>query len=119
MAVPTDIFTPETFFTLGGSALAIWLVTTVIASVAGSTSQPYLRWISLVLAEALALLAVWRTGNPDVIAWVVAVFNGLIIYLTAVGVNNVTSRTAEDRGPKGLQQAGENWRGPVQTAWWR
>lgn len=92
MEFPKELYTTSTLFTLGGSASAVWIITSVIGYLAGSQKiQNLKKWIGLILSFAFALLGATLIEERTVLTWVVAVVNGFLVYLTAVGINTVVA----------------------------
>lgn len=90
MEVPKDLYTISTLFTLGGSASAVWIITSVIGYLTGSQNiKKVKKWIGLILSLAFALLGATLIEEQTVLTWVVAVVNGFLVFLTAVGINTV------------------------------
>lgn len=81
-----DLFTVQSLLSFSGAVIAATLVPNVLATVA--TLQPrLLRLISLIVAVALALLMAYSAQDTNWTKWLVAFFNGLLIYLSASGAN--------------------------------
>ncbi len=94
MELPKELFTPESILTLGGAALAVWLITNTVRYVFGWNP----RWFGLVLAQAIAV-----GGGLSVAGWsmmhvLVAMANGFLIYATAVGTAAITAGAAQRPG---------------------
>ncbi len=107
MEVPKDFFTASTLFTLGGSATAVWIITSVIGYVMDSqSSQKLKKWIGLILSLVLTLLGASLLADPDPLKWVVAVVNGFLVYLTAIGINTVVSPAAPRGGQLPIRETG-------------
>ncbi len=95
MELPKELFTPESILTLGGAATAVWLVTNTVRYVFGWNP----KWFGLVLGQALAIVGVLSLEEWTVVRFVVAVANGFLIYVTAVGVAAVTGAGAAVLAP--------------------
>lgn len=91
MELPSSLFTTQTLFSFAGAVIATALVPNVIASVATLPPRT-LRLIALIVAMILAFLMAFMADGADWIKWVVAFFNGLLIYLSALGANETLSR---------------------------
>jgi hypothetical protein len=86
--------TEETLKTVGGSCLAVWIVCSALQH--AFKFNP--RWLALVVAEVISVFVAHSDralGAP--LAWLLAVLNGFVIYLTSVGVNAVHHRLDQDR----------------------
>jgi hypothetical protein len=55
------------------------------------------RWFGFLLSLAFSLLGVSLLGERSVVTWVVAVVNGCLIYLTAVGTNTIMGSSTRSR----------------------
>lgn len=92
MKLPEDFFTIATLFTLSGLVTAVWIITSVIGYLFESQNiQKFKKWIGLILSLAFVLLGATLTEEKTMLTWVVAVVNGFLVYLTAVGINTVVS----------------------------
>lgn len=109
MEVPKELYTISTLFTLGGSASAVWIITSVINHLIGSQKiQKLKKCFGFILSLGFALLGATLIKERILLTWVVAVVNGFLIYLTAVGINAVVSgkpvkeetRKLTTRGPR-------------------
>jgi len=86
-----ELFTLESLLSLQGAALASLLVPNVLGYVIGKNFDKYRKYISLLIAFGLAFL-VASLSKIGGIGWVVAVFNGFLIFASAVGINQMTSQ---------------------------
>jgi len=91
MELPSSLFTTQTLFSFAGAVIATALVPNVIASIATLPPRT-LRLIALIVAMILAFLMAFMADSADWIKWIVAFFNGLLIYLSALGANETLSR---------------------------
>ena len=92
MQVPRELFTTSTLFTLGGSATAVWIITSVVGYLVELPIAMQLKkWLALVLSLTFAILAASTLDNRTIQTWVVAVVNGFLIFLTAVGGNTIVT----------------------------
>ena len=92
MKLPEDFFTAATLFTLTGLATAVWIITSVIGYLFESQNiQKWKKWIGLILSLAFVILGASLLEEKNTLTWVVAVVNGFLVYLTAVGINTVVS----------------------------
>jgi ABC-type uncharacterized transport system permease subunit len=123
MEIPSDLYTIDTLFSLTGSATAVWIITSVVGYVLEpKDSQKLKKWLGLALSIALALLGATLVATPTALTWVVAVVNGFLIYLTAVGANTVLGRAASAEEAKSpMQPTGASRRrkrGSFTEPWW-
>ena len=97
----SDFYTIDTLLTFGGAVAAIWLVPNVLIFVTEGKAQPYAKWIGLAVALGLSMLGA-ATASGDWTRFVVAFFNGLILFAAAFGINEsaaeVTARRVKTRG---------------------
>jgi hypothetical protein len=107
MQIPKEAFTAATLLTIGGSATAVWLFTSVLTYLFGARADPAKKWVALLLSLGLALLAVAVGTDGALVTWVGGFFNGLIIFLTAVGESTVVAGSSGKSG-KGLGAPGFN-----------
>lgn len=91
MDLPTDFYTPATFFTLGGMAMGVWVVTSSIGHVVPRTGEQAKRWIGLALSLFFVLVYASLLQDRTLVTWVIATVNGFLVYLTAVGINTVSA----------------------------
>jgi len=84
-------FTIQSLLSFTGAVIATALLPNVIATFA-DLSPKTLRAIALVMAMGLAFLSAFLVKESEWTKWVVAFFNGLLIYLSALGANETLSR---------------------------
>ena len=100
MNIPQELYTVDSLLTLAGSSAAVFIITSVVGYLIGPKNSPLVKkWLGLVLALGLALLGITQVTNPTVGTWAVAVVNGFLIYLTAIGANIITA-TATTTKPR-------------------
>jgi len=85
------LFTTQTLLSFTGAVIATALLPNVIATFA-DLSPKTLRAIALVMAMGLAFLSAFLVKEGDWTKWIVSFFNGLLIYLSALGANETLSR---------------------------
>lgn len=100
--LPAELFSTSTFGTLGGCAVVTWVVTTVLGGLLGVDA----KGLGLVVAIAIAYVGVFLSAEGGKRQYVVAFFNGFLIYLTVVGstsflpyVNRKTASVVDDKRP--------------------
>ena len=124
MLVPGHFFTPSTLFSLAGSATAVWIITSVTGYLLEPKSSKKLKkWLGLALSIVLALLGATFAPDRSLLTWVVAIVNGFLVYLTAVGANTVVAKTdtrrRERKSPaRRRTDASEQKRGRFAESWW-
>ena len=91
MELPASLFTAQTLFSFAGAVVATALVPNALATLVTLPPRT-LRLIALVVAMALAFLMAFMAADSQWIKWVVAFFNGLLIYLSALGANETLAR---------------------------
>lgn len=95
MEIPNELYTASSLLTLSGSATAVFIITSVIGYlIGGSRGLTIKKWLGLALALIFAFLGATQVNNPDLVTWVVALVNGFLIYLTAVGANTIVGYAA-------------------------
>lgn len=117
-----EFYTTSTLFTLGGTSMAVWVITSVFGDVFGEVLGRKMRvrvkkWLALALSLIFALIGASLTSNISVLTWVVAVVNGFLIYLTAIGLNAVTVHSAKRSGESPRPTSGEKKSG-FTDSWW-
>jgi hypothetical protein len=127
MDIPKEFYTPATLGTLTGSATAVWIITSVIGYVLEpKDSKKLKKWLGLVLSLALSLLGASQLTEHTLMIWVVAVVNGFLIYLTAVGANTIVGQGGGGAPPVDELPAvvrptgadGRTERGGFTERWW-
>jgi hypothetical protein len=89
---PLDaLFTMQSLLSLQGSAAAALLVPNVIGYLVGNKFDPYRKWVSFGLAMLLAYLVAILAPTADWTKWILAFFNGFLIFASAVGINEATN----------------------------
>jgi hypothetical protein len=93
MQIPSDLFTTTSLLTLQGSAVAVFIITSILGYLLpnGKNIKLVKIWTALVLSIALGFLGLVQVSGPTILNWFVAFFNGCLIFLTAIGGNAVTS----------------------------
>jgi hypothetical protein len=97
--LPTELYTPKTLYTLGGSSTAVWLFTTILASTFGVDTDRY-KWIGLCVAIVLSFIGAIALKKLNFSMGTVALFNGLLIYVTSVGINSLNEGIKKDKDNK-------------------
>jgi hypothetical protein len=102
--VPTELYTVKTMFTLGGGSAAVWIFTTILAWVFEVDTEKY-KWIGLCIALALSYIGALKLKNLSVQLVTVAFFNGLLIYITAVGIDSINQGIKTSKSGKETKAA--------------
>jgi Ca2+/Na+ antiporter len=101
MTIPGDFFTIGSFATLAGCTAIVYIVTGVIGYLMNfKTSQTVKKWLSIGLSMAVAFVAASLSEDKTAYTWILAVFNGFLIFVAATGTNAIfaskeTMETAE------------------------
>lgn len=90
-----ELFTLQSLLSLQGAAAASLLVPNVLAHLIGERFQPYKKWISFIIALGLAYFVAILAETQALTKWIIAFFNGFLIFASAVGINEGASRGTE------------------------
>jgi hypothetical protein len=85
------LFTVQSLLSLQGSAAACLLVPNVLSYLFGDSFKPYKKWVSFALAIILSYLVAILAPNTDWSKWILAFFNGFLVFASAVGINQAAS----------------------------
>ncbi|MGB8252387.1 MAG: hypothetical protein WCF08_04180 [Anaerolineaceae bacterium] len=102
-----DLFTLESLLSLQGSAAAAILVPNVLSSVIGEKFKPYKKVLAFILAMLLAYLVAALAAETGWLKWILAFFNGCLVYASAVGLNESVNATTPTK--KGTRKFFESW----------
>lgn len=86
-----SLFTLTSLLSLQGATAAAVLVPNVVGHLLGERFDPFRKWTSLAIALALAYTAAFLADDGSS-KWVVAFFNGLLIFASAMGLNQLPRR---------------------------
>jgi len=93
-----EYYTLGSLLQFGGAVVAVTLVVATVGYLLGASASAYLKWVALVAAMGLAFLGAAvtasATGDPAWTKWVVAFFNGVVVFLAAVGANQLAAGPA-------------------------
>lgn len=81
------LFTITSLLSLQGSATAATLVPNVFMYLLGDSFKPKAKWVSFLIAMALQFLVAYLVPKHDIVTWIIAFFNGLLVFASAVGIN--------------------------------
>jgi hypothetical protein len=84
----TELYNTKSLYSLSGSAAAVWLFTTILALVFNVDTDKY-KWIGLCVALAISFIGILRLRKMSLTYGTIAFFNGLLIYVTAVGIDSI------------------------------
>jgi hypothetical protein len=87
------LFTLTSLLSLQGAAAACLLVPNVLTFLVGANFKPYEKWVAFAIAMVLALVSAFIASEASILKWLVAVFNGFLIFASAIGVNEMAART--------------------------
>lgn len=80
-----NLFTQESFSTLVGLTGMVYVAANSIQK--AFNYNP--KWLALLIAEILSIIAVHITSkDPTLISYVISIFNGFLVYLTAAGATD-------------------------------
>jgi hypothetical protein len=109
-APQVQFLTVETLFSAAGATTAVIAVTTILQ---GLIPRLPAKWVGLLLAFAITLLAIQvRQEEYSGVNVFVAIVNGFVVYAAAVGVNNVATSRPGAVGAPAAPGAGRSRR------WW-
>jgi hypothetical protein len=92
---PSEFFSLGTLGTLAGASVATWIAGNAIGSVLGEAGK---KWGALVVAMAISIvLFVYSVESPTELHWLIAILNGLLIFATAFGFNEMVRPKAAPR----------------------
>lgn len=83
-----SLFTITSLLSLQGSALAALIVPNVLGKVIGKKFDKWRKYVSLGISFALAFTMAFL-AETDLIGFVVAFFNGFLIFASAFGINQM------------------------------
>jgi hypothetical protein len=90
-----SLFTITSLLTLQGSAGVAWFVPNTLGWLFGTGFDKARKWVALGVALGLALVAASMVPDPSVLTWVVAPINGLLIFATAMGINQFPAQNRQ------------------------
>ncbi|MEE3921626.1 hypothetical protein V2I01_35235 [Micromonospora sp. BRA006-A] len=93
-----DLFTWAALGSLTGASAATLLATNVIGGLIGPSGDKARKWIALGVALLLSYLTAAFADDAGPEKWIIAFFNGLVIFSAALGVNQLPWQPAGDAG---------------------
>jgi hypothetical protein len=104
--VTTDFYTWATLTTLAGATAATFVVGLVAGFLLGDAGK---KWAALVAALAICIGALLIAGpeQPSSLDWFIAILNGLLVFASALGFNQmaVSRRSGKGGGRGGIATA--------------
>ncbi len=88
------LFTTESLLSLQGAAIASSLVANAFGYLIGDKFDAYRKWVSFAIAMFLAYLVAILAAEAGWFKWVQAFFNGLLVFSSAVGLNEAVGRSS-------------------------
>ncbi len=86
---PNELYSSSTLYTLGGASTGVWLITSVISNII-SIQDSYIKFIGLAVALFLAYIGAININKKlSLNLAIIAFFNGLLIFVTASGINSI------------------------------
>lgn len=85
----SELYDTKTLFTLSGASMAVWIFTAVLANILKIEVQN-IKWVGLLVALFLAYAGAFNLNQKfNINLIIVAFFNGLLIYITASGIDSI------------------------------
>jgi hypothetical protein len=99
-----QLVTLATLGTLAGASAATVVVGNTIQSIANYNA----KWVALLVAEVIVIAVTFFNGASEASAYFVALLNGCFVYVSAVGLNTMTSPPPSPAPPaqRTIEQAG-------------
>jgi hypothetical protein len=116
----TGFYTWGTLGTLAGASAATLLVSNVAGSLLGKPTVK--KWIALIAAMGISIgLLLGAANERQSYDWIVAVVNGLLIFATAIGLNEMAAGAANvrqrSRRVEALSRTSTTTRAKFLTTW--
>ena len=83
-----SLFSKESLLSLQGAATATIIIPNVLGYLIGESFSPYQKWVGFGIAMLLALYTAAQAPSKDANKWVVALFNGFLIFASAAGLTD-------------------------------
>lgn len=93
--LPKAFFTLESLATLAGATVATVLITNVLQSI--TKLNP--KWIGFITAMVISFIGVIFSESPEPVNYVMAFFNGFLIYASSVGGMQIIGTPVEQPDP--------------------
>ncbi|TDB69387.1 hypothetical protein [Micromonospora sp. KC723] len=103
-----DLFTWAALGSLTGASAATLLTANVVGGLIGPSGDRARKWIALGVALLLSYTTAALATDAGAEKWIIAFFNGLVIFSAALGVNQLppgnrpatSAAPAQDREPR-------------------
>ena len=106
-----DLFTPESLLSLQGSAIAALFSANVFGYLIANLSDAGKKWIAFIVSLVLSYLVAYLATDQNIVKWILAFFNGLVVFAAAMGGNqwlNAISGPGPAAGP-GQKRFFDSW----------
>ncbi|SCL35134.1 hypothetical protein GA0070616_5147 [Micromonospora nigra] len=100
-----DLYTWAALGSLTGASAATLLTANVVGGLIGPRADPARKWIALGVALVLSYLTAAFASDAGAEKWIIAFFNGLVVFSAALGINQLPARRQST--PTGVAQGGE------------
>lgn len=94
-----SLFSKESLFSLQGAAAATLIIPNVLGYLIGASFDPYQKWTGFAIAMILALVTAAQAPSKDSSKWVMAVFNGFLIFASAAGLTDALAGSGAAAAP--------------------
>jgi hypothetical protein len=91
-----SLFTTTSLLSLQGSAAAALIVPNVLKYLISTIPTWATKWIAFVIALGLSFLVAVVASDSNFMKWVVAFFNGFLVFASAMGINQAAAGTTLD-----------------------
>ena len=89
--MPEEFFTVESMLTLAGASL----ITLVITNSVQHAFNFNPKWFGLAIAFIVSITGVIIVGNNTVVAYIIGIFNGFLIYASSTGIMQMAGSSTE------------------------
>lgn len=104
------LFTTQSLLSLQGSVAATYLIPNVLGYIIGDKfKSSYRKWVGLVVAMALSFLVAILATDSSWLKWLVALFNGFLVFASAVGINQGVTDSGAVRLGGGQRKFFDSW----------
>lgn len=94
-----DLFTWAALGSLTGASAAVLLATNIIGGLIGPNGDKARKWIALGFALLISYITAAFASGAGPEKWVVAFFNGLVIFSAALGANQLPPGNRQATSP--------------------
>jgi hypothetical protein len=98
MTIPSDLFTPESMFTLAGATV----ITTLVTDSFQHAFNWNPKWLGLIVAIFINVAGVAFSTDPKPVNYFVGIINGFLVYASATGIMQMTGTTPPPSGTKSI-----------------